>query len=64
VRKRSQWPSGLAIRLWSSAQVKVGWCGKAGGVKLANDVDDSARCTRAIFWRLDIKGHVVQPGVD
>src|ERR1700722_18447615 len=41
------------------AQVKVGGRGKAGGVKLANDVDE-ARLHATNILGLDIKGHVVQ----
>jgi succinyl-CoA synthetase beta subunit len=40
------------------AQVKVGGRGKAGGVKLANDVDE-VRHHAANILGLDIKGHVV-----
>src|ERR1700691_5571496 len=40
------------------AQVKVGGRGKAGGVKLANDVDE-VRLHAGTILGLDIKGHVV-----
>jgi len=40
------------------AQVKVGGRGKAGGVKLANDVDE-VRLHAGNILGLDIKGHVV-----
>ena len=40
------------------AQVKVGGRGKAGGVKLANDVDE-VRLHASNILGLDIKGHVV-----
>ena len=40
------------------AQVKVGGRGKAGGVKLAHDVDEVRRHAQNILG-LDIKGHVV-----
>src|SRR5487761_2689353 len=41
------------------AQVKVGGRGKAGGAKLANDVDEDRLPARNILG-LDIKGHVVR----
>ena len=41
------------------AQVKVGGRGKAGGVKLANDVDE-VRLHAGNILGLDIKGHVVK----
>src|ERR1700722_16911651 len=41
------------------AQVKVGGRGKAGGVKLANDVDE-VRLHAGNILGLDIKGHVVR----
>src|SRR5579863_1056036 len=41
------------------AQVKVGGRGKAGGVKLANDVDE-LRLHAGNILGLDIKGHVVR----
>jgi len=41
------------------AQVKVGGRGKAGGVKLAADLDEVRRHANAILG-LDIKGHVVK----
>src|SRR5665213_1658385 len=41
------------------AQVKVGGRGKAGGVKLANDVDE-VRTHAGNILGLDIKGHVVK----
>ncbi|MFI5034633.1 MAG: ADP-forming succinate--CoA ligase subunit beta [Acidimicrobiales bacterium] len=41
------------------AQVKVGGRGKAGGVKLAGDLDEVRRHAGAILG-LDIKGHVVR----
>ena len=41
------------------AQVQVGGRGKAGGVKLANDVDE-ARTHAGNILGLDIKGHVVK----
>ena len=40
------------------AQVKVGGRGKAGGVKLANDIDE-VRLHAGNILGLDIKGHVV-----
>jgi succinyl-CoA synthetase beta subunit len=41
------------------AQVKVGGRGKAGGVRLANDVGEARAAATAILG-LDIKGHVVR----
>jgi succinyl-CoA synthetase beta subunit len=41
------------------AQVKVGGRGKAGGVKVANDVEEVSEHARSILG-LDIKGHVVK----
>ena len=41
------------------AQVKVGGRGKAGGVKLANDIDE-VRLHAGNILGLDIKGHVVR----
>ena len=41
------------------AQVKVGGRGKAGGVKVANDVEEVSEHARNILG-LDIKGHVVK----
>ena len=41
------------------AQVKVGGRGKAGGVKVANDVEEVSEHARGILG-LDIKGHVVK----
>src|ERR1700686_3601231 len=41
------------------AQVKVGGRGKAGGVKLASDLDEVRQHAGAILG-LDIKGHVVR----
>src|SRR6202047_4595585 len=41
------------------AQVKVGGRGKAGGVKLANDIDEVREHAGNILG-LDIKGHVVK----
>ena len=40
------------------AQVKVGGCGKAGGVKLAENADD-AKTKAAAILGMDIKGHTV-----
>ena len=40
------------------SQVKMGGRGKAGGVKLAKDVDEAREHAESIFG-LDIKGHIV-----
>src|SRR3954468_11217489 len=46
-------------RVIVKAQVKTGGRGKAGGVKLADDPDDSADKATQILG-LNIKGHIVE----
>ncbi|HEY5111034.1 MAG TPA: ADP-forming succinate--CoA ligase subunit beta [Acidimicrobiales bacterium] len=50
---------GVGYPVVLKAQVKVGGRGKAGGVKLANNVDEVREHARNILG-LDIKGHVVK----
>ncbi len=49
----------LGGRVVVKAQVKTGGRGKAGGVKLADDVDEAEKHARAILG-MDIKGHTVK----
>ena len=52
-------PSGSATPVVVKAQVQVGGRGKAGGVKLADDVDEVREHAGNILG-LDIKGHIVE----
>src|SRR4026207_853463 len=45
--------------VWVKAQVQVGGRGKAGGIKLANDADET-RTHASNILGMDIKGHLVK----